>query len=184
MKKKVIRTILCGFLGALAIFCYAGSAVMQDYTLAQWWVLPGVAFLISAVSACWGWQMWRWLSEINNVVVNVIIHIVFFTGFLSAMFYGSNMLWADSAAAYDADAVVVEKYTKMRQPVQRSGRRTYTHGRPYRVYFITLRLSDGRVKDRELSRKKYSRVHAGDTLTLRLEKGLWGIPVVADTHKK
>lgn len=51
-------------------------------------------------------------------------------------------------------------------------------GEPYYVYDLNLRFSDGRTKSIRVDAARYNRTRTGATLTLPMERGLLGWPVI------
>lgn len=51
-------------------------------------------------------------------------------------------------------------------------------GEPYYVYDLNLRFSDGRTKSIRVEAAQYNRTRTGATLTLPMERGLLGWPVI------
>lgn len=51
-------------------------------------------------------------------------------------------------------------------------------GEPYYVYDLNLQFADGRTKSIRVEAAQYNRTRTGATLTLLMEKGLLGWPVI------
>lgn len=79
---------------------------------------------------------------------------------------------------HDEIATVEQRYTKTRHRTKRVGRRVTAQGEPYKVYYIVLRLSDGKTKDMEVTHSTYRHFSKGDTLTVTLDRGILNIPVI------
>lgn len=117
------------------------------------------------------------LFGISNEIVNRLIVLIFFTGVLSAGFYGLNFWMSNESTSHKERAVVVKKYRETRHRSRRVGRR-YVQGDPYSVYFIDLQYPGGDIKPREVRVEKFNRTKTGDTLTVSVEMGALGFPVI------
>ena len=58
------------------------------------------------------------------------------------------------------------------------GRNRYRRGNPYYKYILRVRFDNGRLKEIEVPLKRYNRTRTGGKMTLDLETGLWGYPVI------
>lgn len=96
----------------------------------------------------------------------------------STLLLSANYFCADDSTIHREDATVVSKETHKRHHSRRVGRRRYTTGEPYYVYDLNLRFSDGRTKSIRVEAAQYNRTRTGATLTLLMEKGLLGWPVI------
>ena len=117
------------------------------------------------------------LLGISNELVNRLIVLVVFTGIITAGFYSVNFWMSRESTSHKEQAVVVKKYRKTRHRSRRVGRR-YVQGEPYNVYYIDLRYSSGEVKPRQVKIEKYNRIKTGDTITVGVEMGAFGFPII------
>lgn len=211
------------WLGVTLLLLLAGAVwVMIGYTLVNPWVFFGCVFILSLVLT----GLWKQLGSLPKIldrptpdfaIVALIIVVV-----LSGIVLGVNYFTADFSGEEATKALVVRKYQKTRHRSRRSGRHSYERGEPYQVYFVDLRLLDGKeasesemtgkaseveksgeasggkklrevseekysgeaskgkkVIEVELNRKTYGRVHKGDTATVSISRGVFGMPVLS-----
>ena len=92
----------------------------------------------------------------------------------STLLLSANYFCADDSTIHREDATVVSKETHKRHHSRRIGRRRYTTG----VYDLNLQFADGRTKSLRVDATRYNRTRTGATLTLPMEKGLLGWPVI------
>jgi len=110
--------------------------------------------------------------------------VVFFTVFLSGLLIGLNFMLTDFSSLPEVKAEVVDKYSETHYRSRRVGRNRYTRGEPYKVYYLDLRLPDGRLKEMSATLGQYNRRHKGDTVALPVERGLFGVPVIKRRGRK
>lgn len=179
IRYTLIRYTLIALLVLLTIASYGASMGFYGMTVINPWI-PGVAAVIIALlSGSRMWKAWQFVSGSDNMWFNFFIHTVVATGFVMGAFYACNYLFADGASLHKETAVVERRYKEVRHRSKRIGRRVYGRGEPYNVYFIEVRLlSTGALKSLSADRAQYSRIHAGDTLRLDTETGLFGFPVI------
>ena len=75
-------------------------------------------------------------------------------------------------------------FSKTRHRTRRVGRNRMAPGEPYKVYYLDLRLPDGRLKEMSATLGQYNRRHKGDTVALPVERGLFGVPVIKRRGRK
>lgn len=121
---------------------------------------------------------WRkWLKP-ESAWTPAVTHFAAFILGGVALLLSLNYFGADSSTIHREEVTVVSKETHKRHHSRRVGRRRYTTGEPYYVYDLNLRFSDGRTKSIRVEAAQYNRTRTGATLTLLMEKGLLGWPVI------
>ncbi|WP_295728369.1 hypothetical protein [uncultured Muribaculum sp.] len=177
--RNFIRYTLIALLVLLTMASYGASMGFYGMTVINPWI-PGVASLIIALLiGSRIWRLWQFITGSDNMWINLFIHTVVITGVVMGAFYTCNYLFADDSSLHKETAVVERRYKETRHRSKRVGRRTYTRGEPYNVYFIEVRiLSTGALKSLSAKQSQYSRIHKGDTLRLDTETGLFGFPVI------
>lgn len=174
-KKHVAGLIAMGLIvvivAGLAIFIYAN-------TLVAWW-LP---LSISGAAAAAAWlpmkSVWhKWLHT-ESLWGPLAAHFAAIILVGSTLLLSANYFCADDSTIHREDATVVSKETHKRHHSRRVGRRRYTTGEPYYVYDLNLQFADGRTKSLRVDAARYNRTRTGATLTLPMEKGLLGWPVI------
>ena len=106
--------------------------------------------------------------------------MIFAGGLYLFSFYALNYHCADEESIQSEEVVVIRKYYEVHHHSERSGRRSYSTGRPYNVYYMEVSFPDGQTKKMRISMKRYNKLHKGDVLHMELEKGLFGFPVIRD----
>lgn len=169
----ILTMILCVCLGA-------GICTLSQYTLASFGTIAACFAATALISGTvlWKSRLWIRLTGTQAFLPNYLCHSVC-TGILgTALFYIGNYGLADDAAGHLEKAVVEETYYKVRHKTRRVSRGRYARGDAYNVYYMKASFGDGSVKDFEVERKKYVRLHKGDTVELFISKGFFGFPVV------
>lgn len=157
---------------------YAVSMVIYERTLVEWWEPLGMALL--AALGLWFplrsrlTRLWKGTS-----VYGILLgHMVFMTGAALLLILGLNIGLADDATLHSEQVTVESREMETHYHSQRVGRGRYRRGNPYYKYILHVRFENGREKDLEVSLQRYNRCRTGSTLSLNLERGLWGWPVV------
>lgn len=133
-------------------------------------VAAGVSFLVA-----------RWFAKVSGsvkFVINYLIAIVFLTGLFSGAFFALNFCFSAHSTSNVEKAEVVRKYKETRYRTKRISRNRYTRGERYYEYYIDCRYSNGSVKPRLITIERFNRVRTGDSITVNIEKGLFGFPVI------
>lgn len=174
-KKGFIQHIVLGLtaiaLGFTAVIIYAN-------TLVEWWIPLSITAV--ATTALWmplkgAWR--KWLKP-ESAWTPAVTHFAAFILGGVALLLSLNYFGADSSTIHREEVTVVSKETHKRHHSRRVGRRRYTTGEPYYVYDLNLRFSDGRTKSIRVDAARYNRTRTGATLTLPMERGLLGWPVI------
>lgn len=165
-------------LGLTAIALGFTAVIIYANTLVEWWI----PLSITAVAAAALWMplkgAWRkWLQTESGWTPPVTHFAAFILGGC-ALLLALNYFCADDSTIHREDATVVSKETHKRHHSRRVGRRRYTTGEPYYVYDLNLQFADGRTKSLRVDASRYNRTRTGATLTLPMEKGLLGWPVI------
>lgn len=169
------------FLQILFIFLliFLGGTVMwlMSQTVVNLPLFIGVIVVIAAGSSAVLAKRWERVTGIRNYVVNFLVNLVVAGLVLSALVLGINYTTADTFSNEPELVTISRKYTKTRYKSKRVGRRHYTRGEPYKVYFLELEIPDIGSRQIEVSHKLYGSVRDGDTLTLRTGRELLGMEV-------
>ena len=172
-----LSTILLIFLILVTIAAYGIFIVLADLTMVSLGNVLGCTIAVSGLIAiAWRGGFGRLLG-ISNAIVNKLIVLVVFTGLLTAGFYGVNFWMAKEETSHKVRAVVVKKYRETRHRSRRVGRR-YVQGEPYNVYYLDLQYPGGEVKPRQVKIGKFNHTGTGDTITVGIEMGALGFPVI------
>ena len=149
------------------------------------WIIS-VSLVLAAASAIILWQKWEMLTHTANVVVNILCHVVAATGLFMAIILGVNYFGRYSSDTITVRAEVVKVYSETRYHSKRVARNRYIRGNPYQVYFMDVRLPDGRVRQRSISLKRYNRYarkshkqrERADSVDLMLTPGALGMTII------
>ena len=76
------------------------------------------------------------------------------------------------------DVSPTQEFHKVRHKSRRVGRNRYVQGEAYNVYYIKVRFGNDLLKELQVERNRYTRLHKGDTLSLFVSEGALGIPVL------
>ena len=174
--RAIVGTIVC--LAALA--CFGLSVALHHDTLVKGWIPIVITAVIGIGTSFIGWKLWIWLTDSRNVWINGIAHAILVTGMLLAAFYSINYWGRNTVTAHIEQVEVTSRYYKIHHHTERSGRRSYSRGAPYKVYFIKVRFPDGRTKDIQLPYSEYYRLRTGAAIDMELASGFFGIPVISD----
>lgn len=146
-------------------------------TIIQWWC-PMLAALILAAAVWIPAREWRcnatdrpWRFCVHMAVLSV----VFCWALLALNYYPAS----DSSLRTES-AVVERKFTRERHRSRRVGRRYTYSGEKYNVYYLELRMPDGRLKEKQLTPKEYARVRTGSIMPVEVKSGLLGFDVITD----
>lgn len=165
-------------LGMVCVACYSLAMSLYGNTLVVWWAPVAGCVAASALASAVMWRMWPWITGTRRVAVNYICSLVMATGVLLAAFFGCNYMYADSSSLHKESVSVERKFSKKHHRTRRVGRRTYTTGESYYTYHVEVRFADGRLKEMAVPAGRYNRLRTGGTMTLDMERGMWGLPVI------
>lgn len=173
-----MRKVIFGVLFTLYFFIVALTFVFYDFSIVNPWLVAGPAVIVALATAYPVGRALRSLTDIRHVWLNAVLYVVAFVIFASCAILGLNYILADTGSFPYENAVAERVYTKTRHKTVRTGRRSYSSGPPYKVYFLDLRLPDGRLKDIEVKHAVYKDVSKGDTVKIRVGKGPLRITVI------
>lgn len=170
-------------IGWAVIIFIAVIALTTDIGLyANSFVSPTTVILIpaalGAASAIVMWRLWRSLSGSEKYLPNFLIHTAVSGIMIALLILGLNRLFADESSLHSEMAVAERVYYQTRKRNKRVGRRYLPTGEEYKVYYMDVRLGNGKEKKIPLSANEYNRTRKGDTIVFKMEKGLFGIPVI------
>lgn len=179
MKWNEVKGTLGIMAWVLALMVFGGGAAFfYANTLVEWW-LPLAVALCAALLA-WvlmkGWLERRWTDApgwerfAGHFPLSLLL-----AGFV---ILGANYAGADDATLHEEQVSVERKYSEKHYRSRRVGRGRYARGEAYYEYKVEVRFADGRGKSFELPLSEYNRVRRGGTMTLRLERGMLGWPVI------
>ncbi len=174
MLHKIIGIVII----LVTLLCYGIVIALQADTLISPWIPLTLAAAAGAASSDLSWQWWSRISGIANRWICSACHLTVITGILAAAFYSSNYFLADKHCSQQLPAVVESRYTETHYHTRRIGRNRYVQGEPYKVHYARVRFDDGHTKAVLLPLKKYKSTRIGDTITYKLQRGLFGIPVL------
>ena len=138
-----------------------------------------VMALLGVVCAMPCMGLWRWLTDGAARWFCGVLHVVFFTVFLSGLLIGLNFMLTDFSSLPEVKAEVVDKYSETHYRSRRVGRNRYTRGEPYKVYKVQFRLDNGSLRTFQLPLSRYNKLRIGSAATLHQGPGALGVPVIA-----
>lgn len=175
---RILRGILIGLIVLIVIGTSGIAMALHGETFVSPW-LPGLLAL--ALGASTSLVMWKWwipLTGTDSRLFNTLCHIVTVASVAIAAFYGANYAFADRSTHHTEMAVVEGRYSETRYHSRRVGRRVVGRGEPYKVYHIEVCLTDGQKKRLSVPFGRFRRIHTGDTISLPVEQGALGFPVI------
>lgn len=162
----------------ITLAAYGLYMALADLTMVNKWTVLIVAAIVSCVIAL----LWRdgmgYMLGIGNRIVNKIVVLIVFTGILAAGFYSVNYWLSRGETSRQEKAVVVRKYTEKHYRTKRVARNRYTRGEPYNQYYVELQYPAGDIKPRQVNFDRYRKIKAGDSVSVDIEMGALGFPVV------
>lgn len=180
MKKSVsaARYFFIGLLIVALLIFIGGSMAIYSNTIVNPWIPIAGAAIIALVSVppCARW--WKFVTQCRQPWVNGLCHVIFTGSLLLFVFYFSNFYFAKHDTIHTERAVIERLYSETHYKTKRISRRTYGRGEPYQQYYMEVRFEDGRSKNLSLKLDDYRRLMRMDTVQLKMERGLWGIPVI------
>lgn len=196
---KALKTIGL-WLGITLLILLAGAVwVMLEYTLVNTWIFLGCILVLSCVLTGLCYKLHCLPVIFSNKILNLITATLILLVIISGATLTANYFTADFDHEEPTKAIIERKYQQTRHRSRRSGRRSYEQGEPYQAYFVDLRFlspieatgyANPRDTDQynetgrkllkiELSRKPYSRIHKGDTATISISNGIFGLQVIS-----
>lgn len=170
-------TFLIVMLVLVTIVAYGIFVTLADLTMVSLAHVLTCAVIASGIIAVAWRRGFGTLLGIRNEIVSRLIVLVVFTGIITAGFYSINFWMADDSSSHKEKAVVERKYTETRHKSRRVGRR-YVQGEEYKVYYLDLKYPGGQVKPRQVKLEKYNRTKTGDTISMGIQMGAFGFPVI------
>lgn len=183
-RRDVVGALVAGGMIFLTIVFYGCAMGIHGETIVEWWIPVTVAVVMALVSGAVSGRFWARVTGSGSMLFNYLCHVVFSTGLFLTLFYGLNFAFADKNTEHYENAVVERKFSKTRHRTRRVGRNRMAPGEPYKVYYLDLRLPDGRLKEMSATLGQYNRRHKGDTVALPVERGLFGVPVIKRRGRK
>ncbi|WP_286528806.1 hypothetical protein [Duncaniella freteri] len=153
------------------------SMILYSDAFIDWWIVPAVTLGVGIATAIHMWKWWIPLTWSESGLFNGMCHSVFAAVLLTFAFFALNNMLADSASERADTAVVTGHFREEHHRHRRVGRRYVANGEVYYTYKLQLKLSDGRTKFVEMPLKNYRRIHDGDSASVVLRDGLFGVPV-------
>lgn len=160
----------------LAIISYT----LSEHTHIEFRIPVGLSASLALLSGAvmWKSRFWIWLTKTSAFLPNYLCHSACTGIFLLSLFYICNFAFADSASRHTEMAVVEQTYYKVRHKTRGVANRRYARREPYNAYYMRVRLESGFVKELMIKQQEYARLHEGDTVPLKVSKGLFGVPVI------
>lgn len=172
-------------IGAVIIF-YGIALTLFRMTLVSPMRIIGASLALAAVTALVLRRKWKTITGTANALINLICHLVAVTGLCMALILGVNYFGRDTSDSVTVRAEVVRVYSETRHHMKRVARNRYTRGEPYKVYYMDVRLPDGRECKRSISLQRYNRFARSnyrrhqrpDSVDLHLTKGALDMTII------
>ena len=170
-----------GVMIAVAIIVVLGlsgwSMLLYSDAVIDWWIVPVAASGIGLALSIHMWRLWRPLTWSDSALFNGLCNTVVTAVCLTFAFFALNDMLADDSTRRVETAVVAGHFREEHHRTRRVGRRYVANGEAYYTYKLQLRFADGSTKLVEMPRSSYSRIHNGDSATVVMRDGLFGVSV-------
>ena len=180
MSSKIKGYLLPVFLILLFVISIVISASLHQYTIIEWWNPAikslGLASIVSMVI----YAIFFVREKLLVALLKTLVTLVVCTSLFSVGFYALNYYKSDSSTRTECRAELLRKYSEEHYHTRRVGRNRVVRGRKYYVYKVEVAFSDGLTKKLEVPAQKYSKASVGKPLTVSVEKGCFGVPVVKE----
>ena len=173
-----MRTLLLILTFLLLMFLGGAVWYLAGYTLLNVPLFIGIIGFISLVTGVVMANRWEKITRIRHYILNFGIHVVVFGLILSFMVLLINYTTAGLSKVPPTEVTVEKKMTKTRYRSKRVGRRSYTRGEPYNVYFLELDIPERGEHSFQVSKSVYSSVKKGESATIKISRGALGMSVI------
>lgn len=103
-----------------------------------------------------------------------------------ALILGVNYFCRDKSDSETVRVEITRIYSETHYRMKRVARNRYTRGEPYRMYYMDVRLPDGRERKRSISLQRYNRYARSshmrqtrpDSVNLTLTSGALGMTIL------
>lgn len=177
-KGYIGQSLVIGLLAVFTLVLYGAAVALHRNTIIDYRLVVGIVSIIAITTGIVLINPLKRLCSDIDLWMKVVASIIFAGGLYLFSFYGLNYYFADKTTIHEEKVVVERKYYEVHHHSQRAGRRGYSRGTPYNVYYIEIAFPNGRMKTLQISRSKYQKTHKGDKITFQMEKGLLGFPVI------
>ena len=181
--RPAIRYIFIGVLTVTALGMGGAAVVLPSRTFVNPWVPVACSGVFALGTGLSLGRLWEPLTRSGGRILNLICHLIFVTSVLCGAFYILNYSFPHSDTSHTEKAVVESRLTKTRYRSKRVGTRRYVRGDPYKVHFLRLGFESGKTKEMEVSLSEYNRRRSGDTVSFRVCRGLFGLPVIKNESR-
>lgn len=171
------RSILIVLVLFLAIALWGMVIAFHTMTIDNLWVTMGASAAIGLFSGFLFWQKWQRFTRIRYFIPNYAISAIFMTALVADLFYGINFVFADKETSTET-ATIERLYSETHHHTKRVSRRTVVRGEPYKMYYVEVKFRTGKRKTMTMPVRQWSRMHRGDTLRIKISKGLLGMSVI------
>jgi len=143
-----------------------------------WWLPAAAAAAVAAATAAPFADKWRRLTATRDTAANIACHICIAGSLSYAALTGGNFIFADAEPTYEVSCTVGAKFEKTRTIY-----RTAVHHRRIPVgkrtcYYLRLEFDDGTAKTVAVRPEVYNSTGGGGRKSLKLQRGLFGFPVI------
>lgn len=156
----------------------AAIVVLAGLTAGSWISVVMTALIVSVISGRMVWKIWRPVTALDSLWVNLGAHTVFFTVFLTALFYTVNYIPAAVNVSEYENATVNKVFREQHYRTRRVGRRVYSRGAPYWVYRAEIKLPDKTDFTVNIPLERYKQLHKGDTVGVPVCRGALGRRII------
>jgi len=155
-----------------------GGYVLYQQTIVTWWYPVAAAAVVAAATAPVMYGRWRIMTTSDNAALNILCHLYVIGSVAYFAFLCGNYVFADTATGHKEEVTVVEKYKKTHRKYRTVGRRRRVQNGTYDNFFLRVEFSGGTDKELSVTRSVYNKTRNGSVMTLYMQKGLFGFPVM------
>lgn len=177
--RNSLRMIGRWLLAGICLLLCGGAYACYQRTIVVWWWPVAAAGAIALLTLPPMRGRWSRITGTDDRTLNSLCHL-FAAGSIAAFaLLAGNYFLSDPATVHGEEALIEARIHRTRQHYRtmRHHRRVPTHKSEH--YYLRLRLADGSLKEWEVPLARYNRTHEGGTLTLNLQRGFFGFPVIA-----
>lgn len=181
MAKKVkarFNTFKIAIIILFTILGYIAAFALRNYTMANFTIVLCGCAVAGTLAVLPTAPLAGRLTGLTNNPANILISAIVITGIFCGLFMTCNFAFSSESSRHEEKAVVIRKYKEKHYRSKRVARNRYVRGEPYYEYYISLEYGNGRTKPMLVKIERYNRIRTGDTISVPIERGLFGLSVI------
>lgn len=178
MKASAKRSLALSCFMLVMIACIGLAMALQRSTLVEWWQPAAICILPACAAAFVLAGAFMRLCGIKSAVIGRIGAAAVAFSLLLGSFYALNYFKSDPSSARIVSAGVSSKHSEEKYQMRRVGRNRYVRGQKQMAYHVVVELPGMKAKEVDVSAGEYVRMRVGRRVDARVERGLFGLPVI------